>query len=422
MRRRTLDEVARSLDRSPGRRLRRAGAALSGRIVGSGRLRLPGRVDRLLRRIEKARPFTHVHGGADGGDGKRALLVTNDLSASGAPRLVYEIALLLLAAGHQVTVLSPKDGPFRQRLFEAGATVILDSDVEKASSRLLAAAAPLIDFALCNTIVTEAAVARLAPRVPLIWFIHEISLLSAMLDRDPKLKALLARPTMVWAGSELPAAILRPLRPDVEVMPYGLDPIGMGGTPGVPADRPVRIGIFGSYEPRKGQDLAAEALALLPAGSRARVRLVMHGRILFEDFHDALVRRAATMPEIALGPALDAGPVREAMLACDAVLMPSRDDTLPMVTVDALGCGRVLLCTRTTGTAAYLRHGADGFIAEEPTAASIAQALEEALARRGDWPSIGEAGRALFERTFSKAAFADRIERATATLLGITTR
>jgi glycosyltransferase involved in cell wall biosynthesis len=96
---------------------------------------------------------------------------------------------------------------------------------------------------------------------------------------------------------------------------------------------------------------------------------------------------------------------RAAMLACDAVCVPSRDDTLPLVSLDALGAGRVLMCTATTGTAAYLADGTSGFVAAAPDADAIAAMLARAVADRARWEEIAADGRAVFDRAFGQAPF-----------------
>lgn len=424
----TTASIAAALDRTSARAARRLVSNIARLLADSERWRLPGRVQRRLRLVaERAPPAITVFGASP--DGRpRVLLVSNDLSASGAPKLLFEIALMLIGWGWSVTVLSPLDGAFRALLVAAGATVIVDPalevdrSIEHGPSPLLAALAPVTDILICNTIDTFPAVQTLAVRVPTLWYIHEVSLLRHRLNTAPGVTVALGLPTLLWAGSELPAAILREARHDVAVVPYGLDPLGDttevsdGDAGGVEADRPLRVAIFGSYEPRKGQDLAVAAMASLAPAVRAQVRLTLYGRVLFPDFHAALERGAASLPEITVAGELGPDAYRQAVLDADAVLVSSRDDTLPLVSLDALGAGRVLLCTATTGTSAALRPGESGFVAAEPTAESIAAMLTEAIARRRDWPAIGEAGRAVFAATFSKAAFAERLNTAVALL------
>lgn len=286
--------------------------------------------------------------------------------------------------------------------------MIVDPSIMIPQAPLPIAIAKGFDVVLCNTIATASCAASIAGEVPTILYVHEVSLLEERMAESPETNASLAKVAEVWAGSELSAGLLRPVRPDVLVMPYGLDPIrdANGDLPPIGPGDPSILVVLASFEPRKGQDLLVEAFALLDPAVRASIRIRMYGRILFPDFHAALAARVAQIPEISLHGPLDADAYRAAVLASDAVLVPSRSDTLPLVSLDALGAGRVLFCTTSTGTAAYIESGKSGFVAKGPTAIDLAAMLDTALARRAEWPSIAITGQAVFTRHFSQEAFA----------------
>ena len=411
MSRPTPADLATRLNRRPGRRLASGLARIAGRLAGGeGSSRLPPPLARRLRAFARRTPPLIVDAPPiPRPDGRRVLLVSNDLSRSGAPNLLVEIARMLSAQGAAVTVASPQDGPLRDRLVSEGVAVIVHGALLDERSPLLEALVPALDTVLCNTVVTEPAVSRLATRLPLVWYVHEVSLLAERLAGDPATRRALALPSRLWAGSELPAAILRSVRRDVEVVPYGLEPITGGTARAVAADRPLRIVAPASIEFRKGQDLLVAAVERLTQTERQAIRVAIYGRTLDATFGEALRGRAATLPEVSIHDALDDTRYRAMLLESDAVILPSRDDTLPLVSLDALGAGRVLICTSTTGTAAYLEDGVSGFVAPEPTPAAIAATLARAIAQAREWPAIAQAGRNVFDGVFSKAVFAGRL-------------
>lgn len=411
--RRTPADLAIALERRAARRLICAVARVAERLAdreSPGRLRHALRW-RLREWISQVRPITVHRGAGRPTEGRQLLLVSNDLSRSGAPQLVVEMAQLLTEGGASVTVVSPTDGPQRAVLTEAGVTVIIAASIEQTGSTLIGKFIPILDAAICNTIATAPAVATLAQAVPTIWYVHEVSLLEEMLAADTSLDRTLRSPARVWAGSELPAALLRPYRPDVAVVPYGINRLATDDIPVriIATDRPLRLVVLASIETRKGQDLLLDALAMLPSDIKEQLQVTIHGRVLEPDFGDALRDRAAMLANVTIRGALDRDGYRAAMLAADAIVIPSRDDTLPLTSLDALGSGRVLICTATTGTAHYLTSGVDGFIAAAPTAAAIATTLIQAVGRAGDWPAIAAAGQVMFVDCFSRGAFAARI-------------
>ncbi|MDH6264368.1 glycosyltransferase involved in cell wall biosynthesis [Bradyrhizobium sp. BR13661] len=336
------------------------------------------------------------------------LIVSHDLSTSGAPKIVYEMARILIAADHNVTVVSPLDGPFRPLLQQAGATVVIDSEALEGSA-LVKNIASAADLAICNTIVTHSVVKLIGSLLPTFWYLHEISLVRDLLDRDPDVRATLHSAKQIWAGSEPSAELVRRYRSDVDVLGYGLEQIVGHARPLPTKNSRLNVAVFGSFEPRKGQDLALEAISALTTHYRSQLRVKFFGRILFKDFYQDLVKRAAVLPEVELHGELAQDAYASELLAADAILVSSRDDTLPLVSLDALGSGRILLCTRTTGTSSFITHGVSGFIADSADAASIATVLREVIDHRSMWQKIGAAGQEVFLRNFSRAAFAKEL-------------
>lgn len=415
----TAAQIASRIDRGLPRRALRRAARAAGWLNRRGEHWLPWQVRRRLGRIAANGPgWIVVHNPAPVGS-RQALLVTHDLSASGAPKLVYEMAVAMIADGWAVTVLSPSDGDFRAALVGHGACVVVAPELNQDKPPLLAALAghQVADVLICNTINTHPAVRLLAGRIPTLWYIHEVSLLRDMLGASPDVARSLALPALLWAGSDLPAAILREVRPDVAVVPYGLEPLGEVPAAGRAPGEPLRIGLFGSYEARKGQDLAVAAMASLADAVRAELRLVMYGRELEPAFTANVKAASAAIDEITASGELGPGDYRRAMLDTDGVLVASREDTLPLVSLDALGSGRVLMCTPTTGTSAYVEAGVSAFVAPSASEEGIAAMLAEAVTRRSEWQAIGEAGRAVFTGTFSKAAFDRKLREALGFLL-----
>ena len=362
------------------------------------------------------------------------MLVSHDLSQSGGPRVVVELARLLVNDGFEVVVVSPLVGPLVDSLVSAGAIVAIDPHLLEDDSRALRVLAPLASIAICNTVVTRRCVRALHATVPTIWYLHEVSLIEDWLRVDAALGDDFAVPWKLWCGSAITAKLVRRWRDDAEVVPYGLVPLVVHLSEGLDVDAHlaarghdddrsrhqrdlgtvpttegatgdlVRIAVFGSIELRKGQDLAIEAIHALDATVRSRVHLTIYGRILFPDFKRQLEASIGGAP-VSFGGELDPTAYRIAMLQTDIVLVSSRDDTLPLVSLDALGARRVLACTPTTGTADYIEEGVSGFVSKEVTARSIAEMLGRAIAARDRWKDIGEHAARIFETNFSCERF-----------------
>ena len=101
----------------------------------------------------------------------RILLVSHELSVTGAPNSLLRQARYMRDAGHEVEVWSFRDGPLRARYKEAGFVprIVRDS---RAELKAAADSSRPFDFILCNTIRSYRAADVLQRRgIPCVWFV-----------------------------------------------------------------------------------------------------------------------------------------------------------------------------------------------------------------------------------------------------------
>lgn len=336
-----------------------------------------------------------------------ALLATHDLSLSGAPRIVLEMAAILRQRNYVVILVTMADGPMR-REFEALGVFILVDRCPHVNKRYLIDLAELADFAIANSVVTANIALTWSHSVKTFWYLHEVSLLEARLI-DRSVVDTLKSVTRVWAGSDLCARLIREIRSDVFIFPYGIVPVDPPTDPVI--DHHFRIGVFGSIESRKGQDYVIEAVGLLDRSIQDQIKVDIYGRTLDLGYAQSLKRAASDYSMITFHGEMDRVDYLRSIRQCDAVLVSSRDDTLPLVSLDALSSGRVLLLTPSVGTANWLTDGVDVLIANETTGAGVSGLIERAVAERGNKDNIGRAGQRAFNRNFSQTAFTKRMVR-----------
>ncbi|MQT15284.1 glycosyltransferase [Segnochrobactrum spirostomi] len=348
----------------------------------------------------------HVGGRSVVAGGRDILIVSHDLSASGAPKVAFDIAKCLVSEGNYVLVVSPEDGPFRSRYMDIGADVIIDPLCASGENRDFFALAKNFDVVIVNTVVLWPVCNQLAQATNVFWYVHETELVNHIARHNPAVGREAGSLT-VWAGSHKAANALESIGVSSTVIEYGVEPWDFDR---VEAHRDkVVISVMGTYEPRKGQDLALLAFQLLPDSVRESCELRFAGRVNDKVFYEAIV-------EIGRGEAcvrhlgeLTLHDYVGKMSETDIVLCPSRDDTLPLVSLDALANGKILICTSETGTSAYVRSGESGYVSASGAPPDIAEALRWAIMDRDEWPNISVAARRVFEENFSMPRFRARI-------------
>jgi FkbM family methyltransferase len=337
------------------------------------------------------------------------LILSHDLSESGAPRAAYDVACLLRKAGHFVVVASPSDGPYRERLRAVGVDVIIDE-------LLLAQQPHVLDFArnfdkvICNTIVCWPAVVQLHPIVDTYWYVHESALISEFMDDQPGFRSALETGVPVWGDSRRVYKYLNMYSVEPQLIEYGV-PDQAETCPKNPGENDkVVIGVFGSYEPRKGQDLAVKAMLSLSVELGEQAELRLFGRNLAADFLRGLERIAEGDDSIVFFPEVDQSECLNQMAACDVILVPSRDDALSFVALDALSLGKALVCSNSTGASEYLEHGISALILSENTSTEIGAALSSLIADAGLRRALADGGRKVYQSNFRPEHFAEKIQ------------
>jgi glycosyltransferase involved in cell wall biosynthesis len=161
----------------------------------------------------------------------------------------------------------------------------------------------------------------------------------------------------------------------MRVIPNGVDVTHFGPTP-APPDDALRLAIVGRLEPRKGVDLAIEAVAQVPG-----VRLDVVGSGALRSSLEQLARRVGASDRVRfLGFVAD---VRAAVSGCHAVVCTSRTEGLGLSLVEAMAMQRPVLGFREGGVAEIV----DGDLAHLLTAPGDVPALVASLQRAASAPA-----------------------------------
>lgn len=151
---------------------------------------------------------------------------------------------------------------------------------------------------------------------------------------------------------------------------------------GVPTDVPL-VGLFGRFDPLKGQQTLLEALAQKPAQNW---HALLIGENTVNDRADEATRLRAYATELGVADRIHwhaaQENLRDAYDACDAFAMCSASETIGMVTIEALARRIPIAGTAQGGTPELLGNGAFGQLFEPGDSLQLA----EHLGRVEHWP------------------------------------
>jgi glycosyltransferase involved in cell wall biosynthesis len=134
----------------------------------------------------------------------------------------------------------------------------------------------------------------------------------------------------------------------------------------------------------KGQDILIRLLAR-PKWRERPVELTFIGSGVDREGLEAMARMYGLTNVHFLGQLAD---VRECWTKFHALALPSRSEGLPLVVLEAMAAGRVVITTTAGGSKEIIEDGETGFIGDTGTE-SFDAALERAWQRRDEWEAIG---------------------------------
>jgi glycosyltransferase involved in cell wall biosynthesis len=167
------------------------------------------------------------------------------------------------------------------------------------------------------------------------------------------------------------------------------NPVNLSNTAEVPwpADGPVRFASVARVDAwHKGQDVLFEVLSRSEWHDRDWVCRV-YGTGPHEGYLKALARHYGISSRVIFAGHAD--DIRAIWADNHMLVMPSRQEGIPLAIVEAMLCGRPSVVTDVGDNAAWVLDGRTGFVAEAATTESFGMAMERAWGARAKWSEMG---------------------------------
>jgi glycosyltransferase involved in cell wall biosynthesis len=203
---------------------------------------------------------------------------------------------------------------------------------------------------------------------------------------------------------------------DLGVNPKKVD-IVINGVPG-PAEAPVRkiaadgirrVLFVGRLTTLKGVGDLLDALAKAPL-DRSKVEVTLCGNGEDERFK-AQARALGVDPFVKFAGWCDQARIDEELARADLLVLPSHDEVLPLVVLEALGRGVAVVCTPVGELPTVLSDGENARFVPVGDSAKLAETLGNVLGDDEQLLRLGRAGRKLYEQQFSLQRFFGSVAR-----------
>jgi glycosyltransferase involved in cell wall biosynthesis len=349
------------------------------------------------------------------------LFVSHDLSFSGAPMMFLYAALAAQREGFFVVLMSPEDGPLREKFEAAGIPIIVDPLVKKGHESFERLARHF-DCVIANTIF-GAPIVHGAQKagVPVLWWLHETLAGAHFLREDPKLRSALPLADVVLAPSEWAAIIYRPFRDrPVECLRNAIPDLSADTRGQLSHTKretdPLEFLLLGTIEQRKGQDVLLDAIATLPAELRSAAKFRIIGRVHDKEFGQKVAALAQDLPNVEITGPVGHGKAVDAIRRADVLVCASRDEAMPVTIMEAMSLGKAIVSTAVGEIPEIVREGENGLVVRPEAPAELERALRSVISDRALLQRLARAARVTYEKQFSMerfgAEFCERVREA----------
>jgi len=311
-------------------------------------------------------------------------------------------------AGWNILVATPDRGPISEMLATAEVpTVVEPTLLTDLTHSWLRARCQEFDVVVANTIASWPAIraAHLEGK-PALWYLHETLVAVRLIRAIPEMASALTMADLIVTPTRQTARIYEGLtEAPIEVVPYGIPrPPVLSSS----ASERMRFLTLGSFEPRKGQDVLAESISKMDGATRERCSFKMAGRVLDDAFYDEMKMVVTDLEQVEVIDALDHASALTLLNETDVVVLPSRDETMPIVILEAMGLSKAVISTDVGGVREWLRDGMNGLLVEKENSEALSDALATCANKRELVEQLQAAGSRTFDRHFTLDRFASR--------------
>ncbi len=301
-------------------------------------------------------------------DVKRVLLISHEFTYTGAPLSLLKAAQCLSEMGYELKILSLKDGELRKEFSKYGKVIIsknFNKDILFASD---------CDFVIVNTLVCYCEYSIFFNLLPTVWWIREPS---SMLDRYryKYIEPILRDAQNLYTMSEYSRSEFLKYNSDIKVIKHGFDDEYRDKQIDV---NKLAFAVIGSVDIRKGQDVLADAIRMIPIEKRRKAKFYIVGQQHNKKYCDALCKDIEDVLQF-IEPISNLKDMISFYENISCAVIPSREEPTSRIAIEAMMMGRPVIMSNKVGAQYLLEEGKNGYMFENENSEQLARIIEDII-------------------------------------------
>lgn len=336
--------------------------------------------------------------------------VTHELSRTGAPIVLLNALKAECGRGRMPILVSMEDGPLRQTVLELGIPVLINPDLCECPEQFMHLCEHS-QYVFLNTF----ALARVAMllgecKAPVYWWLHEGSYaFNAQIQTLNVSFHLPQNINVLYAGGYVKEVFEQTgYGFQGEILQFGVE------IPSLPIQEmeiekikkcKKRFLFSGSFEERKGVDLIAEAICVLPEQLLDKCEFLFVGKHMDTKYVEIIHGLCEKYSNIRMLEVLPHEEMLKLYTQVDAVIVPSRDEPTSAVAVEAMAYACPVICSDATGISRFIHSNEDGIVFQSENVQELASIMIAILEGRVDIKKVGIRGEKIYENHFTLNVF-----------------
>jgi GT2 family glycosyltransferase/glycosyltransferase involved in cell wall biosynthesis len=297
---------------------------------------------------------------------KDILLLSHDLSYTGAPIMLFNLAKLLKTEGYFVTILSPIDGPLLNYYNEINIPVIIDELALNGHDSIVQLAKNF-DNVVFNTCLFFKFINLVNDNHDnIIWWIHESMLIDELSKNNEFINALKVAKRVITPSKYSEGFIKKYRNNKIDLIYNGIEDkvseIYRNDESKLNPNKKLLFLILGTIEPRKGQDLAVKAFLEVNKELSVFANLLIVGNHYDKNFYSKIQTQISSIDNISILPLQTPDNALKLINNSDVIISSSRDDAFPIVTIESMMLSKITVVSSCVGTKDFINNGFNGFV------------------------------------------------------------